>query len=199
MYFALKRYVTKQFIQYLDAIFRALKDERIKALDMEGTIIKLDQNVMVTTFDKWKYRQVPAITVDMPSGDIEFGSIDKGFSSEERSDTNPASHIFVYPAGLSMDFTGYGRTIEERDAIVDLIAFFLSRFDIFDFFQKRNIRIASPPRISGFGEEIPTGQDFSIYYGTITLGLNVECIVTEQRDVPTIEDIIIEVEDPIKI
>ncbi len=199
MYFALKRYVTIQFIRYLDAIFKALKDGRLKAIDMEGTIIKPEVDVHIASFDKWNPRMLPAITVDVPSGGIQLGSIDKGFAGEERTNENPAKHFFVYPATISLDFTCYGRTIEERDRLVDLVAFFLTRFDIYDFFLTRKIRISEPISFSGFGDEIPPGQDFKIYYGTLTLGINSESIIIEERQVPTIMEIIAEVEDPVKI
>lgn len=201
MYFALKKYILNQFILYTDALLKAIQDGRIMTIDMGGTEVKLERDkvIYVTTIDKWDARKLPAIAVDIDSIDFEFGSIDKGFAREERAENLPAKKVFVYNSNIRMTMTVYSMFLEERDRLTDILLFLMTRKDIFDFLFSRKIMISSPASIRGFGEEMPPGQDFKIYYGGITLGLLTECIINEISPYPTIGDIISEVTDPIKI
>jgi len=199
MYFALKKYILEQFVHYTDALCKAVKDGRIQPKDMEGNIMKIPSEVKVYTIDAWTPRVYPAITLDVDSIRMELSGIDRGFAMEQRSENNPAEKVFVYLATVGLALACFGRTLEERDILSDLMLFFYTRKDVYDFLLSRRIRISTPANIRTYGEETPPGQDFKIYYAGLSLELNTECIIQEISNVPTIGDVIAEVEDPVKI
>jgi hypothetical protein len=187
MFVSLRNYLIQEFTIFLKAVLSAVKDNRIKVMNWDNKILKLDgADVWVSTPDFWAPQKTPAVTVEVSSVNADFTSIAKGFSRLEE-----ARKRFVYLANSTIDLTCFGRSVQERDMLVDLVSFFLMRKDAFDYFSSRGIRFAEAVRVSGMGEESPPGQDFKIYFGSLSVSVNTETQLVEEA-LYTLKDIIVE-------
>jgi len=187
MFVSLRNYLIQEFTIFLKAVLSAVRDGRVKVRNWDNKVLSLDgADVWVSTPDFWAPQRTPAVTVEISSVTADFTSIAKGFSRLEENKKQ-----FLYLANSTVDLTCFGRSVQERDTLVDLVSFFLMRRDAFDYFGSRGIRFAEAVRVSGMGEETPPGQDFKIYFGSLSVVVNTETHIVEEAPY-TLKEVVVE-------
>lgn len=187
MFVALRTYTIQEISILIKAVLSAVLNNRIKVTNFDGRELKIEKEVFISTREFWTPEKVPAVLIDVPSVVMDFTSIDRGFALLEGN-----RRKYIYLGDIDIELICYGRSVQERDTISDLICFFLVRKDIFEYLMKRGIRIKEPARVVGFGEETPVGQDFKFYFASVSMGLNTETTIEEVAGEYTIEDIVVE-------
>jgi hypothetical protein len=190
MFVALRDYLTQELQVFLKAVLQAVRDKRLVVKNWDGKVLSIpsDLDIFVSTPEAWTPEKAPAVLIEVPSVNLDFTSISKGFVRSDEDNRN----YFAYEGTSTVELSCFGRSVPERNTLVDLVAFFLMRKDTFDYFMRRGIRFSEAVRVSGMGEETVPGQDFKLYFGTLSVGLNTETQIIEETEYLTIEKIIIE-------
>lgn len=188
MFVSLREYIIQEVSRYIKAVLAAVRDGRIVVSNWDGRVLKMNDEVFVSTPEAWTYQRVPAAIIEVSSIAFDFTSIAEGYAKRAED----GSREFVYVANSTLEITCFGRTVPERDTLVDLLSFFFMRKDVFEYFMKRGIRIGEAVRAMSFGEETPPGQDFRIYFGALSVGINTENIVRERPPDYRIEAIVVQ-------
>ena len=192
------RFIKHYTIKYLKSLFYAWNKGAIDFTDGNKKIEWGGDVPHVIHEGSWTSRELPSVLI----GDITGGVVERTFSKNRLKDeSNSDSGTYRY-IGADMDFDlalkCRGRTVTEKDDLVDTILIWMSHPDAKEFFEQHDIKLPEPPRLVGSSEVFEPGIDHPLYEAVLSVSMSggwVEKSELEDRlldiitDVTLLEDI----------
>lgn len=161
------RFVKDYITKFLRSVFLAYEKEAILFTDGTKKIV-FSNTPYVTSEDSWVSRpELPAVLIGSMNATFQERTITKNLL------VSPGEVVAGYnfeggDIDISASLMCLSRTTHERDNLSDIVSIFLSRPEAKDYFLDQDIKIVSPPAMSGEGKVFEPAVDYPVYTSNLS-------------------------------
>ena len=169
MYFRLSQDVKILFLTFFQKLFALYEEGKISFVDGRNKLV-FASSPKVYEIDTYDFKTYPAILVGISNS----SSRDASFNKYRGYDSSTASYIYGAIANLTLTFTIFALTKEDRNQLADLVYIYLLKQETKQTFeQQKGIRFQTPS-LSGDGVEDDVQTNVKRFFTTITFPVEVD-------------------------
>lgn len=170
MYYRITQDLKIEFVKYFQTIFTLYKEGKLAFADGRNKII-FSKTPVVLESDNYYLKDFPCLLIGISPGSVKDISVNK-YKGLDKSIPAP-EYIYGFTANVTVTFTVYALTKQEKCMLSDLVSFLLAKHDTKQTFLGKGVCLKMPS-FTGDGVEEEGQTNTKRFYATITLEMESE-------------------------